>query len=82
VLFHKPLREFVSGQMAGWTLALADQHLFPAYGRMIRGLVAPNQAWFPCLVLAGELRAGLGLTLRLLTPISAAVEILLISRIV
>ena len=45
----KPLREFVSGQMAGWTLAFADQHPFLAYARMIRGLVTPEPGLVPLL---------------------------------
>jgi thiosulfate dehydrogenase [quinone] large subunit len=75
--FHKPLREFVSGQMANWTLALADNHPVPTFGRMIKGLVEPNQSWFPYLVLAGELAVGIGLTFGFLTPISALVAIFL-----
>ncbi len=72
---HKPHRKFVSGQMSNWTLALADNHPIPAFGRLYRGLVEPNASWFPYLVLAGELATGIGLTLGFLTPIAAIVAI-------
>ena len=75
--FHKPLRKFVNGQMVTWTLALADNHPVPAYGRLIRRMVAPNASWFPYLVLAGELAVGLGLVLGLLTPLALLVAIFL-----
>lgn len=74
---HKPHREFVSGQMSNWTLALADNHPVPAYGRLIRGLVAPNQSWFPYLILAGELAVAVGMIFGFLTPISLLVAIFL-----
>jgi thiosulfate dehydrogenase (quinone) large subunit len=75
--FHKPLKEFVNGQMVDWTLSLADNHPVPAIGGAMRGLIAPNAVWFPYLILAGELGVGIGLTLGFLTPISLAVAIFL-----
>lgn len=74
---HKPLRKFVSGQMADWTLALADNHPVPLYGSLIRRLVGPTRSWFPYFNLAGELAVGIGLTFGLLTPISALVALFL-----
>jgi thiosulfate dehydrogenase [quinone] large subunit len=76
-VLHKPLRQFVSGQMANWTLALADNHPIPAYGRLIRKTVEPNRAWFPYLVLAGESAVGIGLVFGFLTPVSLLVAIFL-----
>ena len=75
--FHKPLRLFVSGQMVNWTVALADNHPIPAFGRVIKGLVAPNASWFPYLVLAGELAVAIGMIFGFLTPISLLVAIFL-----
>jgi thiosulfate dehydrogenase [quinone] large subunit len=76
-VLHKPLRQFVSGQMANWTLALADNHPIPAFGRLIRKTVEPNRAWFPYLVLAGESAVGIGLVFGFLTPVSLLVAIFL-----
>jgi thiosulfate dehydrogenase [quinone] large subunit len=74
---HKPQREFISGQMINWTLALADNHPVPAYGRLIKAMVAPNATWFPYLVLAGEASVAIGLIFGFLTPISLIVAIFL-----
>lgn len=74
---HKPLKKFVSGQMVSWTLDLADNHPVPAFGRAIKKLVEPNGAWFPYLVLAGELAVGIGLVFGFLTPIALIVAIFL-----
>ena len=63
--FHKPLRKFVDGQMVDWTLALADNHPVPAYGRLIRRMVEPNRSWFPYLILLGELAVAIGMILGL-----------------
>ena len=76
-VLHKPLRKFVSGQMVNWTLALADNHPVPAYGRFIKAIVAPTASWFPYLILAGEAAVGIGLVFGFLTPISLLVAILL-----
>jgi len=76
-VLHKPLREFVSGQMTNWTLALADNHPVPAYGRLIRKTVEPNASWFPYLVVLGEAAVAIGLILGFLTPISLLVAIFL-----
>ena len=70
---HKPLRQFVDGQMVNWTLALADNHPIPAYGKIIRKTVEPNASWFPYLVLLGELAVAIGF----LTPVSLLVAIFL-----
>ncbi len=75
--FHKPLRRFVSGQMVGWTIDLADNHPVPAFGRAIKKIVEPNASWFPYLILAGELAVGTGLVLGFLTPISLIVAFFL-----
>lgn len=74
---HKPHRKFVDGQMVNWTIALADNHPVPAFGRLIKGVVAPNASWFPYLVLVGELAVGIGLTFGILTPLSLIVGIFL-----
>ena len=76
-VLHKPLRQFVSGQMTNWTLALAENHPVPAYGRLITATVKPNTSWFPYLVLAGESAVAIGLILGFLTPISLLVAIFL-----
>ncbi|MFQ5421806.1 MAG: DoxX family protein [Anaerolineae bacterium] len=76
-VLHKPLRQFVSGQMAGWTVALADNHPVPAFGRLIKGMVEPNASWFPYLILAGETAVAIGLIFGFLTPISLIVGIFL-----
>jgi len=76
-VLHKPLKKFVNGQMANWTVALAENHPVPAFGRFIKGLVAPNATWFPYLVLAGELAVAVGLIFGLLTPLSLLVAIFL-----
>lgn len=74
---HKPHRRFVSGQMVGWTLALADNHPSPAFGRLIKRLVEPNASWFPYLILLGELAVAIGMILGLLTPLALIVAIFL-----
>lgn len=74
---HKPHRKFVSGQMVNWTLALADNHPSPAFGRLIKGLVEPNAAWFPYLILVAELAVAIGLIFGFLTPISLIVALFL-----
>jgi len=76
-VLHKPLREFVSSQMTNWTLALADNHPVPAYGRLIRKTIEPNVSWFPYLVVLGEAAVAIGLILGFLTPISLLVAIFL-----
>lgn len=76
-VLHKPLRKFVSGQMVNWTVALAENHPVPAFGKAIKGLVAPNASWFPYLIIAGESAVAIGLIFGFLTPISLIVAILL-----
>lgn len=76
-VLHKPLRKFVSGQMVGWTLALADNHPSKTYGSLIKRTVEPNASWFPYLVLAGELAIAIGLILGFLTPLALLVAIFL-----
>jgi thiosulfate dehydrogenase [quinone] large subunit len=76
-VLHKPLKQFVSGQMVNWTVALAENHPVPAYGRLIKAAVAPNASWFPYLVLAGELAVGIGLIFGFLTPLALLVAIFL-----
>lgn len=76
-VLHKPRPGFVRGGMVRWTLALADNHPLPLFGRAIKRLVEPNAGWFPWLVLAGEAAVGIGLTFGLLTPLAALVGIFL-----
>jgi thiosulfate dehydrogenase [quinone] large subunit len=63
--------------MVDWTLSLADNHPLPAFGRLIKRLVAPNASWFPYLILLGELAIGIGMTLGFLTPVAILVAIFL-----
>ena len=74
---HKPHRKFVSGQMVNWTVALAENHPVPAYGRAIKRLVEPNASWFPYLILTAELAIAIGMILGFLSPISLIVALLL-----
>jgi thiosulfate dehydrogenase [quinone] large subunit len=74
---HKPLRKFVDGQMVDWTLALADNHPIPAYGRLIRRMVEPNRSWFPYLILLAEISVAIGMILGFLTPLALIVGIFL-----
>ena len=76
-VLHKPLREFVSGDMVNWTVSLAENHPVPAYGRLIKSMVAPNASWFPYLVVLGEAAVGIGMVLGFLTPLSLIVAIFL-----
>jgi len=76
-VLHKPLKKFVSGQMTGWTVALAENHPIPAYGKLVKDLVAPNAAWFPYLILLGEFSVAVGMIFGFLTPISLLVAIFL-----
>jgi thiosulfate dehydrogenase [quinone] large subunit len=69
---HKNLKQFLTTEMVRWSLALADSHPVPAYGRLLRRLIEPNARWFPYLIVTGEFCVGLGLTLGLLTPLAAA----------
>jgi thiosulfate dehydrogenase [quinone] large subunit len=74
---HKPHKRFVSGQMVGWTVALAENHPVPAFGRVIKAMVEPNAAWFPYLILLAEFSVGVGLIVGFLTPISLLVALFL-----
>jgi thiosulfate dehydrogenase [quinone] large subunit len=74
---HKPHKEFVSGQMVDWVVSLADNHPFPAFGRLIKRMVVPNASWFPYLILGGELAVGLGMTFGFLTPVAVIAAIFL-----
>jgi thiosulfate dehydrogenase [quinone] large subunit len=76
-VLHKPLHAFLSEGMVSWTVSLADNHPVPAFGALINRMVGSNATWFPYLVVAGEAAAGIGLTLGLLTPVSALVAIFL-----
>jgi thiosulfate dehydrogenase [quinone] large subunit len=76
-VFHKDLKKFTSGQMIDWTLSLADNHPWPWFGRYIRKLLTPTRAWFPYLILAGELSVAIGMIFGLLTPIALVVGIFL-----
>lgn len=76
-VLHKPYPRFFKGQMADWTVALAENHPIPLLAKPIGKMVDKNRTWFPYLVVLGELAVGIGLTLGLFTPISLAVAILL-----
>lgn len=76
-VFHKPYPRFFKGQMADWTVALAENHPIPLLAIPIGKMVDKNRTWFPYLVVLGELAVGIGLTLGLFTPISFTVAILL-----
>ncbi|MDX1614356.1 MAG: hypothetical protein R3300_08605 [Candidatus Promineifilaceae bacterium] len=76
-VLHKPLREFVSGDMVDWTVSLAENHPVPAFGRAIKGLVEPNASWFPYLVVLGEAAVGISLVLGFLTPVGLIVGVFL-----
>lgn len=76
-VLHKPLRQFVSGQMTGWTIALAENHPVPTYGKLIKKTVEPNASWFPYLILAGEAAVAIGLIFGFLTPLALIVAIFL-----
>jgi thiosulfate dehydrogenase [quinone] large subunit len=74
---HKPHKRFVSGQMTGWTIALAENHPVPAYGKLIKALVGPNAAWFPYLILLAEFSVAIGMILGFLGLPSLIVAIFL-----
>jgi thiosulfate dehydrogenase [quinone] large subunit len=74
---HKSHKRFVSGQMVGWTVALAENHPVPAFGRVIKAMVEPNATWFPYLILLGELAVAIGMIFGFLTPISLLVALFL-----
>jgi thiosulfate dehydrogenase (quinone) large subunit len=76
-VLHKPYPFFLKGQMADWTIALADNHPLPALAKPIGEMVNKNRVWFPYLIVLGELAVGIGLTFGLLTPISLVVGIVL-----
>jgi thiosulfate dehydrogenase [quinone] large subunit len=76
-VFHKDLRNFISGGMVRWVTDLAGSHPWTGFGNAIKRLVNGNAAWFPYLVLLGEFAVGVGLSLGFLTPISAIVAIFL-----
>jgi thiosulfate dehydrogenase [quinone] large subunit len=76
-ILHKPFKKFVNGQMVNWTVALADNHPVPAFGKAIKGIVAPYVSWFPYLILLGETSVAIGLILGFLTPVSLVVAIFL-----
>lgn len=76
-VLHKPLREFVTGQMTDWTIALAENHPLPGFGRMIKRLVEANASWFPYLILLGESAVAVGLIFGFLTPVSLIVGMFL-----
>ena len=63
--------------MADWTLALADNHPSLTFGGLIKKMVEPNRAWFPYLILTGELAVSIGMIFGFLTPISLLVAIFL-----
>ena len=76
-VFHKNIRDFVGGGMVTWTSELAANHPWSGFGNAIKRMVTSNAAWFPFLIVLGEFAVGVGLTLGLLTPISALFGIFL-----
>lgn len=76
-VFHKDLRKFLQEGMVSWTSDLAANHPWQGYGRAMQRMLNRSAAWFPYLVVLGELAVGVGLTLGFLTPISALVAIFL-----
>lgn len=74
---HKPLKKFVSGQMVGWTLALAENHPSKTFGRLMKGLVEPTAVWFAYLILGAELAVAIGMIFGFLTPLALIVAIFL-----
>ena len=76
-VLHKPYPHFLKGQMADWTIVLAENHPFPFLAMPIAVMVHKSRSWFPCLLVFGELSAGIGLTFGLFTPIALVVAILL-----
>ena len=65
---HKDLRQFIERDMVAFAVKMAENHRFPAYGRMVKGFLQANGSWFPYVIVAAETAVGLGLTLGLLTP--------------
>ena len=76
-VFHKNLRDFVSGGMVTWTSELADNHPWSGFGNAMKRMVTSNAALYPYLIVLGEFAVGVGLILGFLTPISALVGIFL-----
>jgi thiosulfate dehydrogenase [quinone] large subunit len=76
-VFHKDLRQFLREGMIRWTSDLAANHPWVRFGRMMERMLESTAAFFPYLVILGELAVGVGLTLGFLTPISALVAIFL-----
>lgn len=76
-VFHKNIPKFLRSGMVSWTVELAESHPWGAYGAALKRGVTAGASWFPYLVLLGEFSVGLGLTLGILTPISAIVAIFL-----
>ena len=74
---HKPLKHFVSGQMADWTISLADNHPFQPYGRFVKAIVSRNRAWIGYFIVSAELAIGLGMVFGFLTPIALIGALLL-----
>ncbi len=76
-VLHKPYPHFLKGQMADWTIALAENHPMPFLAKPIGAMVNKNRSWFPYLIVLGELSVGIGLTFGFFTPIALIVAILL-----
>jgi thiosulfate dehydrogenase [quinone] large subunit len=74
---HKPLRRFVNGQMADWTISLAENHPFRPYGRFVKATVEGSRAWLGYVIVGSELAIGLGLVFGFLTPIALIGALLL-----
>jgi thiosulfate dehydrogenase [quinone] large subunit len=76
-VLHKEYPKFVKTGMMGWTNSLLDNHPYPFIAAPIRTLINISPTYFPYLVVLGELAVGIGLTLGLLTPVSALIAIFL-----
>lgn len=74
---HKPYPDFFRGQMADWTVALAENHPIPLLAKPVGTMVDKTRAWFPYLIVLGELAVAIGLIFGLFTPLALLVAILL-----
>lgn len=76
-VLHKPYPFFVQGQMADWTVALAENHPIQPLAKPIGTMVDKTRSWFPYLIVLGEAAVAIGLTLGFLTPLALIVALVL-----
>ncbi len=72
---HKDMRRFLDAEMIRWSVMLAEHHPVPVYGALMKRVLLTNQKWFPYLIVLGEAVVGAGLTLGILTPLSALMSV-------